>query len=157
MKTYFGHLICVLLACLGPPCHAQAVTIHVINGENGQSLQQKKVFVTLLYDDGRKPPAKYDANLAFETDKNGEARFSLPIPLPAHLAAQVHVDSGRWRCGCGALVATEDLLQKGIVGPVPPTESRKPAIPVKAVPGEILFVARPLSFFERLLYPFVKG
>jgi hypothetical protein len=40
-------------------------------------------------------------------------------------------------------------------GPVQTTES-KSAFPFVAVPGEIPFVARPLSFFERLLYPIMK-
>jgi hypothetical protein len=30
------------------------------------------------------------------------------------------------------------------------------ATPVKAAPGEIIFVARPFTFFERLLYPLLK-
>lgn len=157
MRTFLRCLACIPLLWLGPACLAQAVTIRVINGNNGQPLQKQKVFVTLLYDDGGKPPAKYDANLALETDKNGEAGFSLPLPPPAHLSAQVHVDSARWRCGCGALVATSDLIQKGILGPVPPTESRNSSVPIKAAPGQILLVARPLSLWERLMYPFVKG
>jgi len=157
MRTFLRYLACIPLLWLGPPCLAQAVTIRVINGNNGQPLQKQKVFVSLLYDDGGRPPEKYDANLSLETDNAGEAQFSLPASPPAHLAAQVHVDSARWRCGCGVLVATRDLIQKGIVGPVPPTESRNSFAPIKAGPGQILLVARPLSIWERLLYPFVKN
>jgi hypothetical protein len=50
-------------------------------------------------------------------------------------------------------VTTQDLIQKGIL------EGEKlttPAVPVKAEPGEILFVARPFTFFERLFYPLLK-
>src|SRR5258708_6058754 len=157
MKIFFRCSVCVLLLCLEPFCMAQTVTIRVINANDGRPLQNQPVSVSLLYDKGETPPAKYDANLTLQTDKDGEARFSLPVPPPAHLAVQVHVNSARWRCGCGALVATRDLIEKGIVGPVPPAESRNSTVPIKAAPGQILLVARPLSFWERLLYPFVKG
>jgi len=33
---------------------------------------------------------------------------------------------------------------------------KKFAARYKAAPGEILFIFRPLSFFERLLYPLMK-
>ena len=68
---------------------------------------------------------------------------------------QVRVDWSHWKCGCGVLGDTDDLVRKGIVGPVP-TDSKKSAALFKPAPGEILFVARPLSFFERLLYPIMK-
>jgi hypothetical protein len=41
------------------------------------------------------------------------------------------------------------------VGPVPETDSKTSGA-FKAVPGQLLFVARPLSFFERLIYPLMK-
>ena len=133
---------------------AQTVTIRVINADDGRPLQKEPVSVSLLYDKGERIPAKYDTNLSLETDVNGEAHFTLPEPAPAHLSTQVHLTSEHWHCGCGLLVATADLIQRGIVSP--PPESKKSAVPAEAVPREILFVARPLSFLERLLYPFVK-
>jgi hypothetical protein len=90
------------------------------------------------------------------TDANGEARFRLPEPAPEHLAANVSVTSEHWHCGCGVLAVMQDVIQKGVVGPLPRVDSRKFAFPVEPVPGKILFVARPLSFFERLLYPLTK-
>jgi len=52
--------------------------------------------------------------------------------------------------------STVDLLRNGIVKVVATNDSKKPAALFQTVPGEILFVLRPLSFFERLLYPLLK-
>jgi hypothetical protein len=148
-------LLCVL--SVGFTCSAQTVTIRVVNANDGSPLQHQPVAVSLLYDKGQVPPAKYDANLSLQTDADGEAHFALPVPAPAHISAQVRVAPSHWRCGCGVLVATEDLIRDGVVGPLPAADAGKSAAPFKAAPGEILFVARPLSFWELLLYPFVKG
>lgn len=45
------------------------------------------------------------------------------------------------------------LVREGINGPVPVKDEKKFAARYKAAPGEILVIARPLSFFERLLHP----
>ena len=111
--------------------------------------------MTPFYDKGERRPAKYDAALSLETDVNGQAQFTLPEPAPGHLAAQIRIDWGHWDCVCSVLAATQDVVQKGFVDSAAPKKST--AAPVKAVPGEILFAVRPLSFFERLLHPFVKG
>jgi hypothetical protein len=153
----FRCLVFVLLLLVEPLCFAQAVTVRVVNAADGHPLQKQQVSVSLLYEKGEKTPAKYEANLSLETDANGEARFTLPEPTPPHILAQVRLTSEHWRCGCGVLAASGDVIQKGIVGPLPGGEPKKTTASLKAAPGEILFVARPLSFFERLLYPFVKG
>jgi hypothetical protein len=157
MDAFPRCLTCLLLLAIAPSCLAQAVTIRVINANDGRPMQKEPVSVYLQYDKEGAAPAKYDSNLRFETDVNGEVHFVLPEPPPAHISAQVRLTSEHWRCGCGVIVATENLIQQGVVGPVPETESRKSPASVKAVPGEILFVARPLSFLERLLYPFLKS
>jgi hypothetical protein len=128
----------------------------VVNSNNGQPIAKQSVSVNLLYDKGEKAPATYEANLRLESDANGEARFLLPDPVPVHLVAQVRLTSEHWHCGCLALVATQDLIQKGIVQASGP-ESTGSATNAKAEPGVILFLARPFTFLERLLYPLVKG
>jgi hypothetical protein len=50
-------------------------------------------------------------------------------------------------------VVTKELVQKGIVVG---RELSSPTTSVNAEPGEILFVARPLTFFQRLFYPLLK-
>ena len=111
---------------------------------------------SLLYRKGEATPAKYDPTLNLETGEKAEAEFTLPEPSPAHLAAQVNLTSEYWHCGCRVLARTQDLRQKGIAGNVPEADSGHSTSLVKAEPNQILFFARPFSFSERLLYPFVK-
>jgi hypothetical protein len=160
METFFRYLVCVLVLWFGPfcfVCRGEAVTIRVINSDGGRPLQKQQVSVSLLYDKGEKTPAKYDANLNLETDVNGEVHFVLPEPAPAHLAVRILIDWGHWDCGgaCGVLAASQDVIDRGIVESA--ADRKKPAASRKAIPGEILFVARPLSLLERLLYPLLKG
>jgi hypothetical protein len=154
MKIFcFWYLASFLLLSLGSSCFAQAMKIRVINAADGSPLPKQQVSVALLYEGGEKTPANYEPVLTGETDANGEARFPIPEPAPAHLSAHVRLTSEHWRCGCMALAVTQDVLQKGIVESA--ANSKKSA-PIKPTPGEILFVARPESFFERLLGPLVK-
>jgi hypothetical protein len=155
MKTLLRYSACILILLIVPLCAAQSLTIRVINAKDGRPLQRQRVSVTLLYDRGEAQPAKYDATLALETDAEGKAQFSLPEPAPRHLAVRVTVDWGHWNCGCGVLTATQDVIEKGVVESA--ANRKDSAAPTTAPPGEILFVARPLSFFQRLMYPFLKG
>jgi hypothetical protein len=155
-RRCFWCLTCFLLLCSSPVCYGQAITVRIINGKNGHPLPKQHVLVSLLYEGSETKPQKYDAVQQLDTDANGVARFILPDPGPAHLSVGIRLTSEHWHCGCGipALVLTKELIQKGIV------ESRdlgSPAKPVTAGPGEIVFVARPYTFFEILLAPLLKG
>lgn len=142
----------------GQCCLAQTVTVRVVNASDGRPLQNQHVSVSLLYEKGEPAPVKFDANLSLQTDANGEARLVLPKPAPAHMAAQVRLTTEYWHCGCMVLAVTQDVIQKGIVdSAASASESKRSPSLVKAVPGEILFVARPLSFWERLLAPLLSG
>lgn len=158
MTTGLRYLACLLLLCCGHFCLAQEITVRIVSARNGRPLQKQAVSISFLYDKkyDREIPAKYDAVLNLETDVNGEAHFKLPEPPPAHFAAQARLDWSHWKCGCGIMASTNDLVQKGTLGPVPPADSKVRAFLLKPVPGEILFVAWPLSFLERLLYPLTK-
>ena len=145
-----------VLLSAGPLCVGQTIRIRIINGSNGHPLLKQPVSVSLLYEKAEKAPAKYEALLRLETDTNGVALFTLPDLAPAHLSAGAHLTSEHWQCGCAAplLVDTKDVIQNGVVAG---REFSSRATSVKAEPGEIIFVARPFTFFERLLYPLLKG
>ncbi len=150
-----GSLAYFLFVTVGPPlCYAQPVTIRVISTENGRPLQKQPVKLFLLYGPGEKIPANQKGMLRLETNVNGEAQFRLPEPPPAHLTVLVDIDGNRWHCPCGVLAITEDVMSKGIVKSA--AEPGKSHAFEKQVPGKILFVARPLSFFERLLAPLLS-
>ena len=152
----FRLLVWLALTWPGSFCLAQPVKIHVINVRNGRPLQNQKVSLTLLYDKGEKTPATFEPNLSGVTDANGETQFRIPEPAPLHFSVMVHLTSEYLRCGCWVLGATQDLIQKGIVGPQPSAKSEKFDAAVKAAPGELFILAGPMSFFERLLYPIMK-
>jgi len=128
----FRYLASFLLLWVEPSCVAQPLTIRVINAVDGRPLQKQKVSVSLLYEKGERTPPRYDTTLNLETDVNGEAHFRLPDPAPAHLSAQVHLPSERWRCGCGILAVIQDLIQKGAVEL--PGASRKSPLPLSRLP-----------------------
>lgn len=154
MVKTFRSLAGFLLLAVAPTCLAQAITVRVVNADNGLPLKKQRVSVVLMYFKPESAPLKQNLNLSFETDLNGETHFGLPTPAPGHLSAVVTLTSEHWQCGCFMLVATETVIKQGVVGPIPATS--RDAAHLKAIPGEILIVARPLSFFERLVYPFVK-
>jgi len=148
----------LLLVCLGSFCLAQEVKVHLVNGANGRPMPKQAVSVSFLYDKkyDKEIPEKRPAALNLETDSNGEAQFRLPEPAPVHFSAQARLDESRWKCACAILGSTDDLLRNGVGWPVAEAHSKKSADLFKPAPGEILLVARPLSFFERLLYPIMK-
>ncbi len=153
----FRYVILISLLWLGPSSFAQTVIVRVVNGSNERALRKQEVSVSLYYDKEEPTPAKYDAHLTLQTDEKGEVRFLLPEPAPRDLDVRVAIDWSRWQCGRNLLLSTEDVIQKGIVDPAASANvwKRRPAL-LKPVPGEIRFVVRPLSFFERLLYPLLK-
>ena len=157
-RNTLPYLGCLLLLAVAPSCLAQEAKVRVINGTNGRPLPKLAVSISFLY--GKKYdkeiPANYQASLNLETDENGEARFKFPQPPPVHFSAQVRVDWSHWYCGCAILGSTEDLVREGINGPLSESDEKKFAARYKAAPSEILFIFRPLSFFERLLYPLMK-
>jgi len=157
MQLILRHLVFAALLSVGSSCIAQTVTIRVVNADNGRPLRDQHVGVSLLYQAGEAVPEKYDAHLSFHTDAKGEVRFVLPKPAPGHLSAQVDLNPGHWHCACGSLSLTEELIRNGFVSQMPPGGRVKSAVPANAAPGEFLFLARPLSFWLRLLYPLAKG
>ena len=157
VATTFRYLAWFLLLSVAPSCLAQEAKIRVVNGANGRPLPKLAVSISFLYDKkyDKEIPRNHDAFLNLETDENGETHFKFPQPPPTHFSAQVRVDL-HWHCGCLILASTEDLVRDGITGPLSASDEKKFAGRNKAVPGEILVIARPLSFFERLLYPLMK-
>lgn len=134
-------------------CFGQTLRVRILSPKDGQRLAKQEVSLSLLYYRGERTPVKYDAVVRLQTDVRGEAQFLLPQPYPSHFSVQATL-SGPWRCGCSAFGSTEDLLQKGVTIDLAHELGTSDAM--RAGPGEVVFVARPLTFFEKLLWPFVK-
>jgi hypothetical protein len=148
----FSLLALFLLLPLSPVCLSQTITVRLINQRNGQPLHwaNQVVYVPFSQDsDGlRKGLAK---QVAVETDAAGEARFELPKPSAEVIQVTLvpsHDDYIEY-CGCWSeTTRTGDVLDKGIV--VWKDTSVGSLGKLKAQPGEILFLVRPVSFPERL-------
>jgi hypothetical protein len=126
----------VWLIFVSSVCFAQELKVRVINGKDGQPLPKQAVTVQFV----NETPVTASSPLRLETDANGEVRFGIPKPLPEHLHVRVALTSEYWHCGCCA-------LRKG---------AKANDVPARTEPGEILIIARPFTFGERLLYPLVK-
>ena len=142
----------VWLIVVSSVCFAQELKVRVINGKDGQPLPKQAVTVQFLND----TPVTASSPLRLETDPNGEVRFGIPKPLPEHLNVRVALTSEYWHCGCWVMADTSKVVQEGITQPALSKGAKANDVPAKAEPGEILIIARPFTFGERLLYPFVK-
>jgi hypothetical protein len=147
MLRYSRCLAWLCLLWISPVSFGQAITIRVVNSKNGRPLPKRHITVHLLYEKSEKTPLQYDALLQLKTDVHGEARFTLPEPAPTHFSALVRL-SPHWRCGCLALVTTQEVIQKGLAKGQGSTGA---TIPVATEPGEISFAARRRPFFDWLL------
>lgn len=156
MRRCFQCLISFFLLWFSAACFGQTIKIRIINVTTGRPLGKLPVSVGLVYDKNEKTPPNIDKRFQLETDSNGDTQFTLPEPPPSHIAAQTRLTSEHWHCGCVMLIATRDLLQNGFVGGDPRNKAARAAAPLKADPGEILFVASRFSWWERILYPLTK-
>ena len=151
----FRLLVLSLLAFLSPACLGQTIAVRVVMEKNSRPLQKQPVTVSLFYDKskGEHFPPDFKTHFRLETDANGEAQFEIPKPPPAHVSVTIQLTS-LWHCCCWVLADTQDVVQKGIVA------SDRLYVgsdaPVKMHPGEIIFLTRPLAFWEWLLYPIMK-
>jgi hypothetical protein len=145
--TIGWHCRCLVWFCLlwaNSFSAAQVITIRVINAKNGHPLPKKRIKVSLRDEKNEKG----SSHLQLETDVRGEARFALPDPVPTRLSAVVLLKSRSWQCRCSVFVATQDAVRKGAVAG---QNLMSPATPVRAEPGQIVFVAGRRPFLEELL------
>jgi len=115
----FGHFVTATFALgFSPLCFGQtAIRTRLVDVKTRHPIPLQPITVSLLYGENEKSPAKYDAHFTSPERPRGEAQITLPEPAPAHVAVQVDLKLRHWFCDCRFLVATEDLIEKGIVGP----------------------------------------
>jgi hypothetical protein len=138
-------LASVFIATLATACVAQEVTVRVINAKNGQPLPNESVVVQFM---GTQASS---SSMQLTTDAKGEAHFNIPDSQTEHLDVRVVLKSGHWDCGCWVMTDPK-TVQQGIVAYTPIKNHDMPV----AKPNEIIVLARPLRFIERLLWPIVK-
>ena len=132
-------------------CPAQELTVRVLNAHNRAPLAKQTVTVQYL----NERPAGASSPLSLQTDSHGEVRFSVPSPLPATVDVKVALTSEHWHCACWVMVEAGKVLREG-VAQAAPSKSGKAIKDITSQPGEVIIMARPFTFGETLLYPFVK-
>lgn len=147
LRGSLSRFICVFFL-LCAPASAQILKIRVINVKNGQPLPKQVVLVNFLYDHRENAPSNVESNLHLSTGADGIVSFPLPDRAPEHLGIQVKLTLDSWRCGCYVLAATPDVLSKGLLS--------SPSGATVPQPGEIVFTARPPTFFERIFDPLLR-
>jgi len=139
----------ILLLCT--QCSAQELTVRVLNAKNRQPLAKQTVTVQYL---NEKPPGA-SAPVTLKTDGHGEARFTVPSPLPATVNVMVHLTSEHWNCGCWVMAEAAKVLHDGVAGPLPSVNTKN-VKNFKPEPTEVVILASPFTFWQRLLYPLEK-
>ncbi len=121
-------LTLALVLCLAPLCFGEMMVVKVLNGSDGAPVVRK-------------------------TDSSGEARFPMPEVKPETLGVEVHFTARGLHCSCRVQTQTETVVREGLI--VSP-RIRHPKTPsaIQASPGNIVFVARPTSFLEKVLYEY---
>lgn len=148
MKRLAQFFFCAMLLS-SVMCSAQTIAFRVIT-DDGKPLEKKHVTMTFeLFDNG-----KFTArNQTQETDRNGEARFTLPSSTRDFFFFNLDLGSPYWHCGCGGGAKIQTVVQTGIVQSAASKDSESAFTPK---PDEILVVARKFTLIERLFYPLMK-
>jgi hypothetical protein len=141
-------LVCLL--SLSPVCLAQPVKVTVVD-IRGRGLSKETVAVQFLYE----APGKASPPLNLRTNSEGEALFSIPEAAPNSLGVEVKLTSAHWHCACLLIADMETVVHKGVVQAAPDKAKKLVALPSPEA-GRIVFVVRPLTLVEKLLYPLVK-
>ncbi|MGH9433862.1 MAG: hypothetical protein ACRD3T_20215 [Terriglobia bacterium] len=131
------------------------VTIRVVDARNGKPYRKLHLLVEFLRAEwspqGYKTDAEARANLiakeAKTTDDSGEIALDLPTPLPGVIS----VWSGPTSCG-SFYFDTQAVIAKGMVGENQcKTKWTKLKVNFQAKPGEIIYFATHVGFFEGAL------
>lgn len=164
------------------PVSGVEVTIRVIDARNGKPYAYLGILLTLLklrVDPGKSTPGFETENvLAYRravTDFEGKVTIDVTPPFPQEpevkrgkytvevrprsphygLPEQLALLVGDGRLGCGtAFFDMNEVLTKGVVGTNEcRTKFAKKKVKFEAKPGEIIYFAAPLSFWERVFWP----
>jgi hypothetical protein len=140
-------LAILVMLFLCPLCFAQSVTVRVVD-TTGQPISDQVVTAHFLFAN----PAN-DRAFNQRTDANGEALLQLPQPTPEAMDVEVGLVQTNLHCSCRVLAKTERVMREGltIAGRTRGVKSSKPIPPT---PGHIIFVARPPSLLEKVLFDY---
>lgn len=132
---------------------AQNVSVRVIDVHTGKPMRDLEIIVGFI-DSRLQNPA---STLQLTTGKSGEAVFVVTPPAPEMISVQARLP-GNWHCGCQILTSTTDLLTHGVNGTKPAhAASDDGSFSIRSPgAGTITLFARPYTFLEKLMSPFLR-
>lgn len=145
----FSSLALLLVLPLSTVCLSQTITVHLVDQKNGHPLRwaNQRIVLAYAHDSDELKRTPHLGNV--ETDAIGEAQFKLPNPPPELLQFWLMVSHVLSDCGCRSDPSRAgDVLGKGIV--LWKQTSVGSFGNVKAQPGEVLILIRPMSLAKRL-------
>ena len=150
-----GCALVILLGCPGLFAEPVVITVRVVDARNGKPYRKLHLLVEFLRAEwsrqGYQTSAEAKANLISKevktTDDMGEVTFNLPTPLPGVIS----VWSGPMACGT-EYFDTQAVMKEGVVGEDDcKTKWTKQKVNFQAKPGEIIYFATHVGFFEGAL------
>jgi hypothetical protein len=146
----------LLLGCPGVFAEPVVITVRVIDARNGYPYKKLHLRIFLFKampnpPQGYRTDAEARANLIATklatTNDSGEVTFELPTPMPG----VIDVFSGPMACGT-EYFDTQAVLKEGVVGENHcKTKWAKLKVSFRAKPGEIVYFATHVGFFEGAL------
>lgn len=144
--------IFILIMCIAqvPICPAQDFSVRLINVRNGRPFPNQTV--TIQYRKTVEESLDFET-LTVKTDENGSAIFHLPVPMPRKVSVTTF---DLYPCYDLQPNDTQQLRKLGVASHCSkPSQGcrckfSKQASQIKARPGEIVLLARPLTLREKL-------
>jgi hypothetical protein len=160
-REYIPWFVLSFLCCASATSFGQRVTVRVIHFDE-TPFGNKQVYVSAQAASWKEARLKLTgkpirADFSLLTDSKGETAFDLPNPLPAYIYVRPVFSKRVWDCTCLIRVATDELLQKGLIFFSFPAERKKASPSIQPRPGEVLFVMKQTPLWWQLLYPIEKG
>ena len=148
-KCFLSLLLFPLISSSQGSPNRKTITLRFINPETGKPVSGMVVGVTAWnVDVFHSMTAEIVAGVNKKTTKAGLIVFTLPNPIPRHLGFSMDPYLNRG-CSTGEF-SPEEVLRSGAVAKYDSTKCGPTRVVVKAAPGEILVLDRPLSLWERM-------
>jgi len=139
-------MLASVLLCMAPRCFAEYMTLKVVHEGDGTPVSEQYITMQLQYENSGE-----QRQISQRTDSAGEARFRVPLRRPDSVRIEVHFNERGFRCSCRVQTEPETVFRTGLVI-APRTRKSENSSLIEARPGQIVFVARPSSLLQKILF-----
>src|ERR1700692_3105551 len=131
--------------CFGQVAHP--IIVRVLNGKDSTPIAGQIVIMHLRV--GKASGDEHDIIVHYQTDSHGEVQILSEL-APENLDVMVSLQGNNLHCPRHVLVKTSTVIREGLM--VASHGRGLNSSTIQAAPGEIVFVARPLSALEKVVY-----